>query len=143
MNMLLVAELIGVEDKIKIMLSQTWQCVHSIKASKLWNLPGAASLISPAAFTLQASTDDPPPPANTPDLHGSFFRMEETVQSSLPCKSWTALCFHQGHSQTQVLATLAWFAFFPFIQKIQSLKKCEKKLEQIQGTSLLEWEELM
>ena len=72
MNMLLVAELIGVEDKIKIMLSQTWQCVHSIKASKLWNLPGAASLISPAAFTLQASTDDPPPPANTPDLHVSF-----------------------------------------------------------------------
>lgn len=55
----LVPELIGVEDKIKIMLSQTWQCVHSIKPSKLWNLPGAASPISPVAFTLQASTDGP------------------------------------------------------------------------------------
>ena len=133
MNMLLVAELIGVEDKIKIMLSQIWQCVHSIKASKLWNLPGAASLISPAAFTLQASTDDPPPPANTPDLHVSFFRREETVQSSLPCKSWTALCFHQGHSQTQVLGTLAWFAFIPLYPENTTSKNVKNNWNKFKG----------
>lgn len=73
----------------------------------------------------------------------SFFQREATVQSSLPCESWTALWFHQGHSQTQVLRTFAWFAFFPLYPENTTSRKMQKNLEQIQGTSSLEWEELM
>ena len=74
MNMLLVPELISVEDKIKLMLSQIGQCVHSIKPSKLWTLPGAASLISPVAFTRQPSTDAPTAaPRQTPPTSTCLF----------------------------------------------------------------------
>lgn len=138
MNLFLVTELIGVEDKIKIMLSQTRQFVYSIKPSKLLNLPQAASLISPAASRCWQVQRSPgvyllPPRALS-------FQREETVKSFMPYESWTTLWFQKGHIQTQVLGTLAFFGLYP---KNMASCKIPQIWNKLKGQVCLEWEKVM